>query len=497
MALTPDELARLSPADQARYLALRQAQYGGLSFADFVLQRAPELGRTIPRHLRKLYAAIERSRRHPIRVKVSMPPGGGKSTTFRMAMVWRMLRDPACLNFYVSAGDGLAVEFSHKTRKLAREVGIPLADDRTNVHHWNTAMDGGLKATSILGDLVGRRCTGLATGDDMLRGREEAESKLQRDKKWNAFRDDFFSRLVPSAGMIVCNTRWHEDDIHGRLDKDPLGEAWEDIVIPAVTDPDGNPTDVITPDCIPYWAEMGYDLEWARKFLARGKYGFWSLGQQSPRPREGRQFEEPTRFDLREFRRDAGWRLVFALDPAATANTSSDYWAGGVLAMRGAGDDTIARPVARFRAQARIDAVIGIIRRVREKYPLPVWLEGVGGFALVPDAVRMADRSLPIRLIPSRMVRSGDKKARSMGLSVCWNDPVKRGDEARFAVPMGNEGCFDDETWDDYIDEFRDFTGLGDKHDDQVDWTSHAFNLGYRQANVGGGQSTLEVPLPE
>jgi phage terminase large subunit-like protein len=502
VALTPDELARLSPADQARYLALRQAQFGGLPFAEFVRARAPDIAaRGTPRHLRQLYSLFELSRHRPVWATVSMPPRHGKTTTLRMYLAWRLLRDPACLNFYVTFGDSLATDFSYKARKLARAAGVPLASDRQNVHDWATTFDGGLKATSVGGEITGRGCNGGAIGmDDLIKGRIAAESRLIRDKTMEYVLDDVTTRRERGASAFLFGTRWHPDDPIGRVLKDGYGEDWTHIKLAAVVHKlTREPIDggVRGQDFDPelheaLWPEAGYDLEWARKERAKGAYRWWSLYQQEPRPREGRMFEEPARLVEGATLLDGGgWRLIFALDPAATAKETSDYWAGGILAMRGAGDATEARPIARFRLQARIDAVLRMVRKVREKYPLPVWLEGVGAFALVPDAVRMADRTLPLKLIPGKMVR-GDKKTRATGLSACWNDP-----RGRFAVPLGTDGCFDDESWDDYIEEFREFTGLDDPHDDQVDWTAHAFNLGYRQANTGGGQSTLEVPLPE
>lgn len=489
----------MTPEQIDRYRALAMAQRGGLSFAEFVRARSPELGRETPKHLRKLYALFELSRHRPVWATVSMPPRFGKSTSLRNYLAWRLLRDPACLNFYATFGDGLAVDFSYKTRKLATRSGVPLAPDRKNVHDWSTTFDGGLKATSVGGDITGRGCNGGAVlADDMIKGRVAAESRLLRDKTWSYLLDDVMSRMERGASFFGVGTRWHLDDPLGRIIKDGLGEQWIHVRLAAVVHREtGEPIDGgargqdFDPDIHQaLWPEAGYDIEWARKTRAKGAYRWWSLYQQEPRPRDSKMFEEPARLiEGASLLEGVGWRLVFAVDPAATAKSTSDYWAGGVLAMRGAGDATEARPIARFRAQARIDEVMRIIRKVREKYPLPVWLEGVGAFALVPDAVRMADRSLPIKLLPSKMIR-GDKKARATGLSACWNDP-----KGRFAVPLGGDGCFDDETWDDYIEEFRDFTGLDDPHDDQVDWTAHAFNLGYRQANNGGGQSTLEIPM--
>jgi predicted phage terminase large subunit-like protein len=53
--------------------------------------------------------------------------------------------------------------------------------------------------------------------DDPFKGRAEANSNLIRDKVWSWFTDDFCTRLSKNAGLLIIMTRWHPDDLLGRL----------------------------------------------------------------------------------------------------------------------------------------------------------------------------------------------------------------------------------------------------------------------------------------
>jgi hypothetical protein len=76
-------------------------------------------------------------------------------------------------------------------------------------------------AGGLLSGLTGNRAW-LGVLDDPIKGREAAESQTIRDKTWEAYRDDFCSRLVPGAPQVMILTRWHEDDPAGRI----LPEDW-------------------------------------------------------------------------------------------------------------------------------------------------------------------------------------------------------------------------------------------------------------------------------
>lgn len=493
MALTPAELARLSPADQERYRTLYEAQHGGLSFVDFVHQHSPELGRVVPRHLRRLYALFQESRIRPVHVTCSMPPRFGKSTSLRQYLAWRLLRDPACLNFYVTFGDSLATDFSYKTRKLARKAGVPIADDRANVHDWATTFDGGLKSTSVGGDITGRGCnSGAIVNDDMLKGRIAAESRLIRDKTFEYLLDDVMTRMERGASNFLVGTRWHLDDPLGRIMRDGLGETWEHIKLAAVVDArTGEPVDGgargqdFDPDIhIALWPEAGYDIEWARKQRAKGAYRWWSLYQQEPRPRDSKLFQdEPQRYKLEGLGLDGqAWRLALVWDPAGTKKTSSDYQAAGVMGMIGIGENERARILRNKRAQASVPAFLREhVKPMAKEYGLPIYVEAVGGFSAMPDVIRALDGEVQVFPLPAAFTKGG-KMEGATPYADAWN-------QARVEVPLSDpDDPLDD--WHDFIEEHREFTGLDDPHDDQVDWARHAFNLLHRG---GGGIDTNQV----
>src|SRR6185503_8579088 len=75
--------------------------------------------------------------------------------------------------------------------------------------------------------------------DDPVRSRAEAESKTYRDKTYEWFCDDLYTRLEPNASIILIQTRWHEDDLAGRLLRDSEeegSEQWDVISLPALAE---------------------------------------------------------------------------------------------------------------------------------------------------------------------------------------------------------------------------------------------------------------------
>lgn len=480
----------LTPAERARLEALRQVRDGGEGFAAFVRRTCPELGNVVPPHLVKLYDLIEQTRRRSVNATISMPPRLGKSTTVRAGAVYRMLRDPTCQHFYVTFGDALATDFAYKARRLAIDARLPLAADRANVCDWKLAgFEGGLMSTTVGGQITGRGSRGgMIISDDLIKGREAAESKTIRDKTWAYFTDDMLTRRDDDrCSVIVPGTRWHPDDPIGRILRDDLGETWDHVKLPAVVDAttgapiDGGDRgqDFDPAHHVAIWPEGGKDLEWARKERAKGAHRWWSLYQQEPRSADAKIFEkEPARFNLDAFTLDDSWRLNLVGDPAGTAKKSSDYWSVGVVAVRGYGETCEGRLLARFHQQARLSTVLDWVRRIRERYPLPLRLECIGGFALLPDSIRMIDPDIPVEPIPHRMLR-GDKRARATGYSEAWNS-------GRFAVPLGRE-------YDGFIQEHLDFTGHDDQYDDDVDMAAHGWNLGWRgEAEDYGGSWVVE-----
>lgn len=211
---------------------------------------------------------------------------------------------------------------------------MPLAEDAQSVHDWRTVLQGGLKATSVGGDVTGRGCnSGLIVADDLVKGREFAESKLNRDRAWDWLRDDLMSRLEPGASLIVNMTRWHEDDVIGRLKADPLGLPWIHIDIPAVASESGEATDEHEdPTAHSYWPEV-YSMARLAQIRARGEHGWWSLYQQRPFPRGGGMFRRDW-FSVVDRAPDGGI-AVRGWDLAASTERDSAATAGVKLRLVG------------------------------------------------------------------------------------------------------------------------------------------------------------------
>src|SRR5262249_15389257 len=71
----------------------------------------------------------------------------------------------------------------------------------------NTTVDGAINGFGL----------DLGVVDDPVKGHAEANSKLQRDKTYEWFAHDFFSRFAKDAGLLTIMTRWHVDDVLGRM----------------------------------------------------------------------------------------------------------------------------------------------------------------------------------------------------------------------------------------------------------------------------------------
>ena len=105
------------------------------------------------------------------------------------------------------------------------------------VSEWETAAGGGVKAVG-----VGAGVTGfggqLIVIDDPVKSRAEAESETYRDKLWNWYNNDLYTRLEPGGSVILIQTRWHEDDLAGRLLREMQdgGDKWDVINLPALAE---------------------------------------------------------------------------------------------------------------------------------------------------------------------------------------------------------------------------------------------------------------------
>lgn len=426
----------------------------------FIRRMSPKL--PPPPHLAPLVDLWERTRLGPVYAVVELPPRHAKTTTAVNGLAWRMMLDPGLHHAFITYADALSLKKSRALRRLAKAAGVELEADAQNVHNWETIQGGSFLATGVGGAITGMGITGVAVVDDPHKNRAEAESVLIRDKIWDWFTDTFWTRLEDSASVIVIQTRWHKDDLIGRLlegFEDPeTGEKieFERICLPALAEEDD-----------PLGREVGEAL-WPERFPVKklhgirsilGPYGFASLYQQRPIAKGKQLFtDHVSRFTLADWKLD-GHRVIISCDPAASEKTSADHSVIAVIAAKGYGEDMEGWLIDLWRDQVLTPELVKRLGRFQKTYwGVAVGVEAVAGFKAVPQMLQAEDPTLKVMEITPM----GDKWTRAQPVASAWS-------EGRFHVPM-------DAPWAAaYLKELWDFSP-GAKMDDRVDATSHGWN---------------------
>ena len=175
----------------------------------------------ICQRLERFTEAIERG--ESPRLMVTMPPRHGKSEIGSKTFPsWYLGRNPKDEVIICSYSGDLAKDFSRKCRdlidsdKYKTTFKTRLSKDSKSVERWNTSQGGAFTAAGVGGPITGR---GMALGivDDPVKNREEAESETTRQKIKDWYSSAFYTRLAPGGGILIIQTRWHDDDLAGWL----------------------------------------------------------------------------------------------------------------------------------------------------------------------------------------------------------------------------------------------------------------------------------------
>lgn len=223
MQNSPQRLQSLE-AEIHRRLAARN------NLAQFIEYR--DAGIKPAQHHKLLIEHLEAVERGDIdRLMVCMPPGSAKSTYTSVEFpAWFLGRNPALSVIAASHTQELAERFGRRVRNIvasgefSRVFGFSVADDSSSAGRWDTSKGGEYFAAGVGGSITGRRAD-LAVIDDPVKSREDADSERSRQKAWDWYTNDLLTRLKPKARQIVVMTRWHEDDLGGRI-LDRERERW-------------------------------------------------------------------------------------------------------------------------------------------------------------------------------------------------------------------------------------------------------------------------------
>lgn len=215
------------------------------------------------------------------RLIVSMPPQEGKSTlATKWTPTWLLQNDPEQRIVIASFAANIARRMGRLIRTEinghADELDIRIAQDVAAQNEFQIAGHiGGVYAVGIGGGLTSRPADVMFI-DDPLKDRIEADSEVYRDRVWDWWTDVASARLAPGAPVIVILTRWHHDDIAGRLLAEEDGHLWRVVNIPAQADhrPEEGQTDILG-------RQPGEFMDTARTFKDK------KTGQRVPRTREG------------------------------------------------------------------------------------------------------------------------------------------------------------------------------------------------------------------
>lgn len=237
------------------------------------------------------------------RLIITMPPRHGKSElATKRFPAWFTGRDPYRSTIVATYADDFAEEFGREVREIMRSPlygqvfpGIKLRSGSAAADRLQMDAGGILAFVGRKGRLTGRGAD-LLLIDDPIKDREEADSPAIRNKVWGWFTDVAMSRLMTDAArVVIIMTRWHEDDIVGRL-TDPDNQSynadeaakWRVLKLPALAeenDPLGRePGAALWPSRI-----SREFLEGQRNLNPRG---FEALYQGNPAPDDGDYFRK-------------------------------------------------------------------------------------------------------------------------------------------------------------------------------------------------------------
>ena len=325
---------RLQTNAQVRALAEKQLRIGLRSslrnWAEIALARDHQVPAA---HHLLLIRELEQVARGEIdRLMLLLPPGSAKSTYASVLFpVWWFSQHPTSSIIAAAHTAGLARHFGQSVNGLIKEHSARLGykvQRGASVDRFTTNRGGQYYTTGVRGAIAGRRAD-LLLVDDPVKSQADADNAASRERLWRWFRSDLSTRLRPGGRIVVIMTRWHPDDLGGRL----LDSGdWRVLRLPALAeanDPLGRIAGA------PLWPEWESLEALHRKRRMLGERTFASLFQQAPIRQQGLLFRAGQIGILDHDPQMDGGQVVRAWDLAATADgTGNPDWTAGVKLLR-------------------------------------------------------------------------------------------------------------------------------------------------------------------
>ncbi|MFC5775152.1 phage terminase large subunit [Ectobacillus antri] len=430
----------------------------------------------------KLQDAIERRKRmitgeEPMKVQYlafNLPPRHGKSMTITETFPSYFLGHfPDDRVIELSYGTNFAERFGKKNREkvelYANELfGVELNKRSSSSTDWDIeGTRGGMISRGILAGVTGQGAD-LMIIDDPIKNREEADSETYREKIWLEWIDSLSTRLHPGAICILILTRWHEDDLQGRLLNPEYAEPlpWQVYNLPL----EAEQNDLLgRAQGEPLWPERyGIDFIEERK---RYPQSFNALYQGRPTSQEGNLLKRDW-WQYYDTLPELAIELI-SVDAAFKDEDDNDYVAVQVWGKSGANvylKDSV-------KARMNFPTTLQTIRNMVRKHPnahVKLVEDKANGSAIISMLQREIGGMIPVN-------PQGGKVARVNAISAY--------------IEAGNVYLPRQAEWvHDFVEECASFPK--GKNDDQVDCMSQALNRLYYNAGDLEAQRKPQLAYP-
>jgi phage terminase large subunit-like protein len=281
------------------------------------------------------------------RLMLFLPPRHGKSELGSVQFpAWYLGRNPSKEIINCSYTADLATDFGRRVRNAVSSENYKnvfttsLSVDSTASNKWHTTQEGSYISTGVGGPLTGRGADVLLI-DDPFKNRQEADSPIIREQVWNWYISTAYTRLSPQGAVILIMTRWHDDDLAGRLlhEKQKGADQWEVISFPAIATQD----DKVDGQVVRKVGEALWPTRFSLERLMAtkavlGSYDWSSLYQQSPLDESSIEFKKEWMKERTEDEVDKlNTRRFLTVDTAGPMTSTSDYtgWVDNRVDMEG------------------------------------------------------------------------------------------------------------------------------------------------------------------
>lgn len=323
---------------------------------------------------------------------------------------------------------------------------------------------GAYRSAGVGGGITGMGAD-IAIIDDPVKDAKEANSQTYRDSVWDWYTSTFYTRLSPKSGILLGMTRWHEDDLAGRLlaDMKNGGDQWRVVSFPAIAEEDEQyrkEGDALHPE--------RYDLTHLTKIKkAVGSQAWNALYQQRPSSKGGDVIKRAwfKRYSMLPLMR----RVIIAGDTAQKVKQHNDF---SVFIVAGIGMDGGLYIIDLIRGKWEAPELERKLEDIWNKYRAShkaqsVYIEDKSsGTGLIQSIQRK--RNIPIKGVQV----DADKYTRVLGIQGFI-------ESGYVFLPDGAEWV------EDFLSECEKFTATDShKHDDQVDTLTMAITELSTQANI-------------